>query len=220
MCLNLLSEPRIWLHISSLLKGKNLNGLWFSGDEEKAKRDAGKWWKPWVSRPGGEHESCWKHHTHNTHGRVVMCTCPVLWSGEQLWLSPVWEWQWGGRGGGYGKERRRWTHKEKVCVPRETREKVNPMSLFVVTRISQDACCLQCCFSAGVQRLGHQLKEGSEGPEEREEWNKEGRKEENSERAAETAGWENNQEFALCLPEKDSNPTTWREQWLSLGIKS
>lgn len=23
-------------------------------DDEKAKRDAGKWWKPWVSQPGGE----------------------------------------------------------------------------------------------------------------------------------------------------------------------
>lgn len=28
--------------------------LCFSGDDEKAKRDAGKWWKPWVSKPGGE----------------------------------------------------------------------------------------------------------------------------------------------------------------------
>lgn len=28
--------------------------LCFPGDDEKAKRDAGKWWKPWVSQPGGE----------------------------------------------------------------------------------------------------------------------------------------------------------------------
>lgn len=25
-------------------------------DDEKAKRDAGKWWKPWVSQPGGEQQ--------------------------------------------------------------------------------------------------------------------------------------------------------------------
>lgn len=30
----------------------------FPDDDEKAKRDAGKWWKPWVSRPGGEQ----RHH--------------------------------------------------------------------------------------------------------------------------------------------------------------
>ncbi|XP_061604090.1 piezo-type mechanosensitive ion channel component 2 [Phyllopteryx taeniolatus] len=30
------------------------------GDEEKAKRDAGKWWKPWVSRPGVEN-NCGYH---------------------------------------------------------------------------------------------------------------------------------------------------------------
>lgn len=33
--------------------------LCFPDDDEKAKRDAGKWWKPWVSRPGGEQQ----HHT-------------------------------------------------------------------------------------------------------------------------------------------------------------
>lgn len=26
-------------------------------DDEKAKRDAGKWWKPWVSQPGGEQQT-------------------------------------------------------------------------------------------------------------------------------------------------------------------
>lgn len=55
-----------------------------------------------------------------------------------------------------------------------------------------------CCFLAGVQRLGHQLEEGPEGPEEREKGNKEGRKEENKEGATETAGWE----FTLCPPKK------------------
>lgn len=33
--------------------------LCFPDDDEKAKRDAGKWWKPWVSQPGGEPQ----HHT-------------------------------------------------------------------------------------------------------------------------------------------------------------
>lgn len=28
--------------------------LCFPADDEKAKKDAGKWWKPWVSQPGGE----------------------------------------------------------------------------------------------------------------------------------------------------------------------
>lgn len=30
-------------------------------DDEKAKRDAGKWWKPWVSQPGGEQQLCAAH---------------------------------------------------------------------------------------------------------------------------------------------------------------
>ena len=41
-----------------LLIGKNQNESCFPDDEEKAKTDAGKWWKPWVSQPGGEQESC------------------------------------------------------------------------------------------------------------------------------------------------------------------
>lgn len=30
--------------------------LCFPDDDEKAKKDAGKWWKPWVSKPGGERQ--------------------------------------------------------------------------------------------------------------------------------------------------------------------
>lgn len=44
--------------------------------DEKAKRDAGKWWKPWVSKPGGEklNELNWKQ-------------CPGLPERCSLWLS-------------------------------------------------------------------------------------------------------------------------------------
>lgn len=50
-----------------------------------------------------------------------------------------------------------------------------------------------CChfhyeMLAGVQRLGHQLQDGSEGPEEGEEDNKERGEEANKEGATETAG--------------------------------
>lgn len=43
--------------------------LCFSGDDEKAKRDAGKWWKPWVSQPGGEQQ----HHAPRVmHRRLII----------------------------------------------------------------------------------------------------------------------------------------------------
>lgn len=45
-------------HLSLLLpvKYKQITRMdcLFAGDEENEKKDAGKWWKPWVSRPGGE----------------------------------------------------------------------------------------------------------------------------------------------------------------------
>lgn len=44
-------------------------------DEEKAKRDAGKWWKPWVSQPGGEQKSCRKRHKVTTRGCALIYPC-------------------------------------------------------------------------------------------------------------------------------------------------
>uniref|UniRef100_H3D382 Uncharacterized protein n=1 Tax=Tetraodon nigroviridis TaxID=99883 RepID=H3D382_TETNG len=51
---------------SLLLNGKNLNEPCLPGDEEKAKRDAGKWWKPWVSQPGVEN-NCGYHLFESDH---------------------------------------------------------------------------------------------------------------------------------------------------------
>lgn len=51
-------------------------------DEEKAKRDAGKWWKPWVSRPGGEHQVCTTHCYHSeTHVDQAPCS-KAQWKGQ------------------------------------------------------------------------------------------------------------------------------------------
>lgn len=47
---------------------------------------------------------------------------------------------------------------------------------------------LHTCLSAGIQCLGHQLQDSSEGPEEGEEDNQERREEKNKEGDAETAG--------------------------------
>lgn len=76
-----------------------------------------------------------------------------------------------------------------------------------------------CLFLAGIQCLGHQLEEGSEGPEERDKGNKKERKEKNKERAAETTGWENDQEFTLCPLQTGLNSTNRRKRWFSFYRK-
>lgn len=70
--------------------------------------------------------------------------------------------------------------------------------LFDVNHVTFVKMLVWCHFPAGIQCLGHQLQDGSEGPEKREKGNKEGRKEKNKERTAETAGWENKKEFTFC----------------------
>lgn len=95
-------------------------------DDEKAKRDAGKWWKPWVSQPGGEQQLCAAHrrrserHVDQTQrGRwsvgVLTPLCRFNCSGEQLRLPSVWEWQRGGRWGGHREERSGGTPEEEDC---------------------------------------------------------------------------------------------------------
>lgn len=82
-------------------------------NDEKAKRDAGKWWKPWVSQPGGEQRL--HARTCGEDAEADSYFCVFLTSGEQLRLSSVREWQRGGRRGGHGEERRGRTHEEEVC---------------------------------------------------------------------------------------------------------
>ncbi|KAK5599952.1 hypothetical protein CRENBAI_012981 [Crenichthys baileyi] len=43
-------------------------------DEEKAMRDGGKWWKPWVSRPGGE----WRSQVVKHRRRLFLCIMTAL----------------------------------------------------------------------------------------------------------------------------------------------
>lgn len=57
-------------------------------------------------------------------------------------------------------------------------------------------CASLSLILVGLWGLGHELKEGLEGPEEGEDKKKERREEESKERAAEAAGWER---IMLCL---------------------
>lgn len=128
--------------------------------------------------------------------------CSVFFSGKQLWLPPVWKWQRRGRGGRYREEGRGTTTKEEICFPGESQRRCFPYaqrgsliceqreSCCCVVTSSADGCICVFDIPVGLRCLGHQLKVGSEGPEEGEDQNEERGEEESKERAAESAGWE------------------------------
>uniref|UniRef100_A0A673ABJ4 Uncharacterized protein n=1 Tax=Sphaeramia orbicularis TaxID=375764 RepID=A0A673ABJ4_9TELE len=55
-----LKSSKILASRYKIYKYKMYKNITFSDEEEKAKRDAGKWWKPWVSKPGVEN-NCGYH---------------------------------------------------------------------------------------------------------------------------------------------------------------